>query len=506
MSFLPSEMQALERRIFAAGVEPESLMEEAGALMSEAVSQFCPVPGVCVAVFGKGHNGGDALVAARLLSERGWKVLLVPAFPLSEWAPLTALKWRQAGRCETLDADAWRGWRPPAGTPLAVLDGLLGIGAQFAEGGLREPVRTMCRAINKLRDSSNARVFALDIPTGLDGASGRAAADSVVADVTLTVGFVKTGLLADGAERWVGRLAVLPLVALSAAAQDHDPLEVATPAALSALWARRPADMHKGRAGRVLLVAGAPGTVGAAALAALGALRAGAGLVTLCVPEAAYGAVVAIAPIECMVRPVQDLRSALDFRADALAVGPGLGQSQPEAVVDLVRAFSGPAVVDADALNVLAGTGMEGLSQCAGPRLLTPHEGEMERLDPEGSGLSRRQRVERFTARWPVGVLLKGARTIVGVRGTGAAGLSYNTTGNPGMASGGMGDVLSGVCAALLARGLGVREAGLMGAWLCGRSAEAFLASGERSEESLIASDVAHGLGSAFGALRSGGC
>ncbi len=499
-------MQALERRVFADGLQPESLMEEAGALMAGAVAQFCPVPGVCVAVFGKGHNGGDALVAARLLSEKGWKVLLVAAFPQAEWAPLTALKWRQAGRCETLDVGDWCGWRPPTATPLAVLDGLLGIGAQFAGGGLREPVRGLCKAINQLRESSNARVFALDIPTGLDGATGCAALDTVVADVTLTVGFVKTGLLADGAERWVGRLAVLPLAALSAAAEDQDPMEVASPAALRELWGRRRADMHKGDAGRVLLVAGAPVTVGAAALAALGALRAGAGLVTLCVPEAAYGAAAAIAPLECMVRCVSDVREALELRADALAIGPGLGQGQPEATAEVIRDFVGPAVVDADALNVLAGGRMEVLSHCAGPRLLTPHAGEMQRLDPEGCVLERRRRVVQFTERWPVGLLFKGARTIVGVRADGGVRLSYNTSGNPGMASGGMGDVLSGVCSALLARGLGVREAGLMGAWLCGRSAEALLASGRCSEESLLASDVAHGLGAAFGALRSGGC
>jgi NAD(P)H-hydrate epimerase len=506
MSFLPSEMQELERRVFACGLEPEALMEEAGALMAEAVVQFCPVPGVCVAVFGKGHNGGDALVAARLLSERGWKVLLVAAFPQAEWAPLTELKWRQAGRCETVDAGEWRAWTPPPAAPLAVLDGLLGIGAQFSGGGLREPVRGLCRAVNRLRESSNARVFALDLPTGLDGATGAADADAVVADFTLTVGFVKTGLLADGAERWVGRLAVLPLVALSAAAEDQDPLEVASPGALRLFWARRRADMHKGDAGRVLLVAGAPGTVGAAALAALGALRAGAGLVTLCVTEAAYAAAAAIAPLECMVRPVNDLREALGLRADALAIGPGLGLDRPEATAEVIRRFAGPAVVDADALNVLAGGRMEVLSDCAGPRLLTPHAGEMQRLDREGSGLDRRRRVELFTERWPVGVLFKGARTLVAAREGGVVRFSYNTSGNPGMASGGMGDVLSGVCASLLARGLGVREAGLLGAWLCGRSAEVLVSGGRRSEESLLASDVADGLGAAFEALRSGVC
>jgi NAD(P)H-hydrate epimerase len=123
----------------------------------------------------------------------------------------------------------------------------------------------------------------------------------------------------------------------------------------------------------------------------------------------------------------------------------------------------------------------------------------MFRLSPDLCGLDRRAVVEQFTGRWPVTLLLKGARTLVG---TGGDQLSYNTTGNPGMASGGMGDVLTGVCAALLARGLSTHTAGLLGAWLCGRSAEGLLSSGQRSEESLLASDVADGLGTAFEALR----
>ena len=492
----PQQMQALEQAAFAAGANPEDLMEEAGHQMALAVRQFCPVPGQCAAVFGRGHNGGDALVAARFLSEAGWRVDLIPAYPATEWAPLTARKWEQAGRCETLDPEAFSTWRPSPATPCVLLDGLLGVGAR---PGLPEPVARLCRRLNALREASAARTFALDLPTGLDGSTGTADPDAVVADVTLTVGFVKTGLLADGAEHWVGRLAVLPLEALQAFAPAQPALELATPVALAPFWPRRPAGLHKGDCGRVTLVAGSLGSVGAAALAARGALRAGAGLVTLCVPEAVYGPAAAQAPAECMVRPLGDLREALDFRADALGLGPGLGKDCPEAVCELIRKAPCPAVVDADAVNILADGRMDTLSHCAAERLLTPHPGEMLRLAPELAGQDRRTVVERFTNRWPVTLLLKGARTLVG---TGGMRIGYNTTGNPGMASGGMGDVLTGVCAALLARGLSAHTAGLLGAWLCGRSAEAQLSSGRRSEESLLASDVADGLGAAFTALR----
>lgn len=492
----PQQMQALEKQAFAAGANPETLMEEAGRKMAEAVRQFCPVPGQCVAVFGRGHNGGDALVTARLLSEAGWQVLLVPAYPAAHWAPLTARKWDQAGRCSTIEPEAFCRWRPAPATACVFLDGLLGVGAR---PGLPEPVAQLARRINSLREASAARTFALDLPTGLDGATGNAEPDTVIADVTLSVGFVKSGLLTDGAERWVGRLALLPLEALTPFAPPQPSLELATPESLRPLWPRRPAHLHKGDCGRVTLLAGARGTVGAAALAARGALRAGAGLVTLCVPEPAYAAATALAPAECMVQPLIDLRKALDFRSDALGIGPGLGTALPEAVTEVLRDTPCPAVLDADALNILANGRIDALAHCAGPRLLTPHPGEMSRLSPDLCGLDRRAVVEQFTRRWPVTLLLKGARTLVG---TGGKQFSYNTTGNPGMASGGMGDVLTGVCAALLARGLSTHAAGVLGAWLCGRSAEALLSSGRHSEESLLASDVADGLGAAFEALR----
>ena len=495
----PREMQELEKRAFAAGAVAEPLMEEAGRLMAAAVVQFCPRPGICVAFFGKGHNGGDALVAARVLSEAGWQTVLVPAFPREEWAPLTARKETQAGRCERWTVAALEQWRPEPGRACVVLDGLLGIGAR---GVLKEPVAGACQQINRLRARSAARVFALDVPTGLDGGSGEADVHTVVADVTLTVGFAKTGLLADGAEHFVGRLAVLPLEALTRAAGVFESLECATPQSLAPLWRRRQTGILKGDCGRVTLVAGAPGTVGAAVLAAHGALRAGAGLVTLCVRGDIYPIVAAKAPEECMVRAVSTSEEVLSLRADALGLGPGLGLGGAEMALELIRYFKGPMVVDADALNALAASDISLLKESMGPRLLTPHPGEMDRLDPEGAALGRQSRVRRFTERWPVTLLLKGARTAVC---TGGTRVSFNTTGNPGMASGGMGDVLTGVCAALLAQGLACHEAGILGAWLCGRAAEALVCGGLRSEESLLASDVAGALGDAFRALHERG-
>jgi NAD(P)H-hydrate epimerase len=164
-----------------------------------------------------------------------------------------------------------------------------------------------------------------------------------------------------------------------------------------------------------------------------------------------------------------------------------------------VQGAAAPCVVDADALNVISKSPAI-LNRCAGPRLLTPHPGEMERLFP-CEGRSRLQWAREFVGLHPVTLLLKGARTIIGQAGRPAA---YNTTGNPGMASGGMGDVLTGIAASLLAQGLDPHEAAMAGAWVCGRAAEIAMASGGESQESLRASHVIRYAGSAFQGLRGG--
>ena len=490
-----AEMQALEARALADGISAERLMEEAGAEIAAAVRQFFPHPGKCTVAFGKGHNGGDALVAARLLAARGWQLELRPAFAAAAWAPLTARKHRELcdERPETTALV-----RLGKGQALIVLDGLLGIGAN---GALREPIRGAAREINRLRAEENARVFALDLPTGLGGDSGAADADCVVADFTLTIGFAKRGLLADAATRFVGRLAVLPLAELSARADESSTREMAATAReMAALLPRRHFEMHKGECGRVGIVAGSAGLTGAAVMTAEACVHAGAGLVTLCVTPEIWPIVAARIAPEVMVKAVASYREVLDARHDVLAIGPGLGTGRAEEVLELIERAPQPMIVDADALNILA-TRPDVLARCAGPRLLTPHSGEMARLDPASATRPRGETVADFTARFPATLLLKGARTLIGERGRAR---SYNTTGNPGMATGGMGDVLTGVCAALAGQGLALYDAARLGAWLCGRAAELAVFSGTESEESLSATHVIARLGEACKNLRAG--
>ena len=487
-------MKALETRAFAEGVSPEALMEEAGAQVAAVVRQFFPTPGRCVVFFGKGHNGGDALVAARQLARRGWKVELRPAFDPDVWSSLTVRKQREFTESQSRVAVVPR---QENGGALVVLDGLLGIGAG---GALREPIRAAAREINRLRTEENAHVFALDLPTGLDGDSGAADADCVVADFTATVGFAKTGLLADGATPFTGRLAVLPLAALSARAGTDETATVATARTLTARLPRRRFEMHKGECGRVGIVAGSAGLTGAAVLCTEACMHAGAGLVTLYVTPEIYVLIAGRIAPEVMVKEVASCLAVLEGRHDALAVGPGLGNREAE-LLKLVQRAPQPMVVDADALNALARR-TDLLARCAGPRLLTPHPGEMARLDAASARRPRSETAREFAQRFPVTLLLKGARTVVAEAGRP---LSYNSTGNPGMATGGMGDVLTGVCAALAGQGLGLYDAARLGAWLCGRAAELAVFEGGESEESLTARHVIAHLGGAFKNLRAGG-
>ncbi|MGH7939135.1 MAG: NAD(P)H-hydrate dehydratase, partial [Chthoniobacterales bacterium] len=384
--------------------------------------------GRCIVFAGKGHNAGDTFVAARRLAEKGWEIEPWLLYPEQELSALTSRKLSQLRGVSS----AKNGSRLTI-----VLDGLLGLGAKPP---LREPIRGACREVNALRES--ARVVAIDLPTGLDGDSGEADADCVIADFTMTVAAAKGGLLADGATNFVGRLEVIPLNELRL---EGEFAEVATPEALRPLLPRRRFSAYKNQFGRIGILAGSRGFTGAAVMSSLGALRGGAGLVELFVLEEIYPILAAAVAPEVMVKPVENYADLLDEPIDVWAVGPGLGKAHREEILTLIREAKQPMVVDADGLNILAEK-IEILRQMRGPRLLTPHPGEMKRLFPDEKG-SRAEIAAKFCEEYAVTLLLKGSRTIVLER---EHPLSYNTTGNPGMTAGGMGDILTGVCGALL--------------------------------------------------------
>jgi hydroxyethylthiazole kinase-like uncharacterized protein yjeF len=477
-------MRAAEEAAFASGVEVEALMDRAGAGVAEAVRKFFPAPGRAAVFVGKGHNGGDALVAAARLKEAGWEIDLRLVFPEEDLAELTRKKLDECGR--GLSA-------PNRNSHFIVLDGLLGLGAKHL---LREPIRTAAQEINRLRREENAFVFAVDLPTGLDGDTADYDPDCVVANCTVTIGNAKHGLVVDGALDFVGRLEIVALRELAIAPSPANDL-IACQQSLNALLPRRKFSTYKNQFGRIGVVAGSQGFIGAGLMTTEGALRGGAGLVELFVPKDIYSIVAAAAPAEAMVKPVRSYRDLLEEKIDVWALGPGLGKAEAKDLLKIIERAPAPMVVDADGLNMLS-TDVEILKRCAGPRLLTPHPGEIRRLFDSGK-MSRAGTAKNFTETFPVTLLYKGARTIVAERDRP---LSYNSTGNPGMATGGMGDVLTGVCAALIGQGLSQYDAARVGAWACGRAAEIAIFEKGESEQSLLPRDVLANLGAAFTRLQ----
>jgi hydroxyethylthiazole kinase-like uncharacterized protein yjeF len=494
-----AEMRRIEELTFATGVEAEALMEEVGESVARAVTQFLRSCGTAAVYYGKGHNGGDALVAARHLADIGWNVELHPQeCDETKLAPLTA---KMLGAFHALKPSRRGYWVGGPERPLIIVDGLLGIGAT---GPLRDDIRALTREINARRAGSNIRVFAVDLPTGLNADTGEADPDCVEADVTVTAGYAKSGLVADGASAHVGRLCVAAVDSFAPHAPQDFTGEAATPESLRGLLPRRNFDSYKNKFGHIGIVAGSEGFLGAAVLCASGALRGGAGLVTVYAPHDIQPALAIKMPPEIMVQPVKSYEEVLDGKHTVLAVGPGLGHARAGAILQLVEHAACPMVLDADGLNIVAAQDTGLLARCAGPRLLTPHPGEMGRLYPDSKKLPRYEAATNFTARFaaarsPITLLLKGSRTIIHEHGRPA---SYNTTGNPGMGTGGMGDVLTGVCAALIGQHLAPYDAARTGAWLCGRAAES--AFSEMVDESLTAMDVVHKLRQAFYYLRSG--
>ncbi len=404
-----------------------------------------------VAYLGKGNNAGDAVgLAAHSLTPP----ILRCVVARNELSPDTQRQLNML--CGEEYADS----APPPAPRTLIIDGLLGSGAT---GSLRPELAALVREMNALRAACPQSItVAIDIPTGL--LSG--GTDCVHADITCPIGCVKPDMLADGAEEYVGQLLPIPLPEI-----DIPPCcsDLVTDAALLQAWLpRRAYSCFKNRAGRVALVAGSPGMLGAAQMAAEAALTAGAGLVVLYARPEAYPLLAARVAPEVMVRCVDSYADVARPDAQALLIGPGLGQlpeAESAALQHLATTFPGTVVLDADALNTAAADHWE----LAGHEnwILTPHPGEMRRLAPQLAHLPRREQVARFTKHFGGTLVLKGARSLI-AQGEHCL---CNGTGGPFMANGGQGDVLAGCIAALAAQGLSPLHAAAVGAHACGHAA-----------------------------------
>lgn len=458
---LPHEMQQWDRQAVALGIPPEILMENAAGAAFRYLRSLCPhLAGKQVwLLMGGGNNGGDAACLARYLLDAGACPQVFHTRPLAHYANETACHLRAAHACGVpfLPVEALADTRPH---PDILVDGLLGTGFS---GSLRDDVRYLVDFVNTL--SPRPLVLALDVPSGLDATSGLPCPDAVRADATVSFAAAKPGLCLPWARPYTGDCHVGD-IAMPAMVREKGPcsFRLLDREALALLPGATPSS-YKNSYGHILVLGGRPGMCGAGHLAARGALRSGAGLVTAAMPAAAEDQVRLNWP-EIMTLPLGEpgnrlwparLPDALRQRLHqcrTVIVGPGMGRS------DDSRAFltallqekdRPPCVIDADALMLLADA--PALLTTLGPRdILTPHPGEAAALLHCSGNVIQQDRMAALTALCaavPAAVVLKGAGTLVGQRGC-PTGLSPWDI--PQLAMGGSGDVLAGCAAALLAR------------------------------------------------------
>ena len=482
-------MRCLDRRTIESGAaDGASLMERAGAGVARAMERrYGPMLGLRVLVLcGAGNNGGDGFVAARHLRARGARVhalLLAPRGRVRDEARihLEALE-REAGAI-TVVADETGLERE-----IAILDGWdFALDSLLGTGARGEPEGLSAAGVEALRllDEQGTRVVAVDLPTGVGADTGAIARRAVRADLTVTFGAPKRGHFLYPGRAFTGALEVIDIgLAAPPGNDDAFRIEVATHDTMAPRVALRDPRAHKGSVGRVLVIGGSPGLSGAVALAARGATRAGAGYVQMLVPASLHD-LLAIKLTEEMTLPAPETanhtlaRSAEDAAmkraaaADAVVLGSGLSRDAEsfDLARRLVRAIPKTTVVDADALNALAAGSSGGsrlLEDPAGPRVLTPHLGEMSRLtglEPEALERERIDVTRRFAREWNAVLVLKGAPTVIAAPD---GRVTVNPTGNPGMATAGAGDVLAGVIAALASSGLPPYEAASLGVYAHG--------------------------------------
>jgi NAD(P)H-hydrate epimerase len=457
------------------------LMENAGRAVADKAALILGQPRgkIVFIVCGGGNNGGDGYAAARWLHNFGVRVKLFLAMDRAQVGgdALTQLDTALRMGIECFDQTEPRGLEK-ARIAIAfadlVVDALLGTGFQ---GDLSGPYAESIELMN----GSGKKILSVDIPSGVDADTGGIRQKAVKSFCTVTFGLPKPGLLLHPGADCAGEVEVaaigIPRELLTAAKIRQT---LVTREAAASRLPRRDQNSHKGSNGHVLALAGSHGFSGAACLAARGALRAGAGLVTIAVPES-IRTVIETKTTEAMTFELPEtlagglgpdaLQRLRDFsaRASVVLAGPGLGRQEEtmETLLELIRTMDRPMVLDADALFALAGH-IEILAETEALTVLTPHPGEMARL----TGLSVQQiqadrlGVARRSAReWGCILVLKGSRTIVAFPD---GELFVNSTGNPGMASGGTGDVLAGVIAALIAQGLSSHDAAVLGVYLHG--------------------------------------
>jgi NAD(P)H-hydrate epimerase len=508
-------MRELDRKtIEEYGVPAEVLMDRAGMAVAEAVKKIADARGFpCCRVrliAGKGNNGGDAFAAASYLAAWGFSPSVWLDCSQSRLAGESLNHFRKMKNigvpfCELEKASDWK----QAATPVLpaddiLVDGLLGTGISGPARGIAEHA---IRYVN--RCAKKCPVVAIDIPSGLNADTGEAAGEAVQADLTVTMGLPKKGLIEPAALNYVGGVRVADIgIPGELVSELESSEELITVQELSAMLKPRNRDAHKGRFGHALLIGGARGYTGAVSMSAKALVRSGAGLLSVVVPESMVPVVATCVP-EAMVHgceendrggiSAQGLQRWLERlpEFDTVVAGSGMMNTQDtaDAIELILNARKGSLVLDADGINVCEHR-TQLLAESNAEIVVTPHPGEMARLRGCTARDIQEDRIGsagETADRLGVTVVLKGAGSIVAQEGRQPA---VNMTGNPGMATGGSGDVLSGILGGLLAQGMNTYDAASMAVYVHGRAGE--LAAWRLSQLSMIPGDMTELLPHAF--------
>ena len=512
-----AQMREIDRRATEEfDIPGEVLMERAGSGVASSVRRMAEMSGLSGPVIhliaGRGQNGGDAFVAARILKECGFDVEVWVAAHINQISgdALVHFGRMKAAGIEPYEITTMQEWSQMVEHPLMaeiIVDGVLGTGLK---GPPRGPAAGAIRYIrSQLQDTL---VVSIDVPSGLNADTGEAEGESVIADVTATIALPKNGLIEQKARNYVGSLDVVDIGIPDEIIKDvvpKRPIELIHVTDVRSFIARRSRMSHKGSFGHVLIVAGSRNYGGAAMLCGRAALRSGAGRVTLLLPGSLQNAALAYAP-ELIVWPgaendkgalhASNTKSVLDEMAsfDAIVLGPGLTvcDDTRELVESIMKHAAVPVVLDADAINMFRRK-VERLKKSKAPSLvLTPHPGELARLIEISSDEVQKDRLAALdlaVKKTSAVVVLKGSGTLV----ASPDGQTHiNMNGNPGMATAGSGDVLAGIIGGLLAQHLQPFDAARTGVFIHGRTGD--YGALRRSQASLVAGDIVEDLAYVF--------
>lgn len=497
-----SEMKEMDRlTIQEMGIPGVVLMENAARGAARVfLEHFLPSPGARIVILcGRGNNGGDGYVMARYLHNKGLNVIVILLCETDRISgdALTNLEIIKKMNLEIIEAanvERWTSVSKLLDDSDYIIDGILGT-------GLNSDVRDYYGQVLNDVNGSGKAIMAIDIPSGINADNGQIMGTAMKADLTVTFGFPKPGQLTYPGTELTGRLVKIDIgIPNIIAERIKTGCRLIEPDYFHYLIGDEKRDIHKGTRGHLFILAGSVGKTGAATLAALGALRAGAGLVTVGIPES-LNHILEEKLTEAMTVPLPETENrslsgdAVDkiFRLleekTALALGPGLSTDPDtmELVRNIVKRCSIPMVIDADGLNALAGDA-NGISSLKENMILTPHPGEMARLAGLDVKEIQRDRIaisRRFAKEQGCFLVLKGAKTVI----ADPSGMTYlNPTGNPALASGGSGDVLTGLIAGYLTRGWPTIKAIMAGVFLHGLAAD-YLAE-EIGERGVVAGEL----------------